>query len=80
MKTQLDCGLSGWQPSYNNLIPFITELPPEDFLVIAAATRYIDLERTAQKTPFLRCSSQYSALLSTHPNDLLVNVIELPDS
>jgi hypothetical protein len=28
----------------------------------------------------IRYSSQYSALLSTHPNGLIVNLIELPDN
>jgi hypothetical protein len=37
------------------------------------------------KTPTLkeeihRYSSQYSARLSVHPNDLIVNLIELPDN
>jgi hypothetical protein len=32
------------------------------------------------KEEIRRYSSQYTALLSRHPNDLIVNLIELPDN
>jgi hypothetical protein len=39
-----------------------------------------DLQIPAVKGELRRYSSQYSARLSTHPNDLTVNLIELPDN
>jgi hypothetical protein len=39
-----------------------------------------DLQIPAVKEEIRRYSSQYSARLSTHPNDLIVNLIELPDN
>jgi hypothetical protein len=38
-----------------------------------------DLQIPTVKEEIRRYSSQYSARLSTHPNDLIVNLIELPD-
>jgi hypothetical protein len=39
-----------------------------------------DLQIPTVKEEIRRYSSQYSAHLSTHPNDLIVNLIELPDN
>jgi hypothetical protein len=39
-----------------------------------------DLQIPTVKEETRRYSSQYSALLSAHPNDLTVNLIELPDN
>jgi hypothetical protein len=39
-----------------------------------------DLQISTVKEEIRRCSSQYSAHLSAHPNDLIVNLIELPDN
>jgi hypothetical protein len=39
-----------------------------------------DLQVPTVKEEIRRYSSQYSARLSTHPNDLIVNLIELPDN
>jgi hypothetical protein len=39
-----------------------------------------DLQIPTVKEEIHRHSSQYSALLSAHPNDLIVNLIELPDN
>jgi hypothetical protein len=39
-----------------------------------------DLQIPTVKEEIRRYSSQYSARLSAHPNDLTVNLIELPDS
>jgi hypothetical protein len=39
-----------------------------------------DLQIPTVKEEIRRYSSQYSARLSTHPNDLTVNLIELPDN
>jgi hypothetical protein len=36
--------------------------------------------RTVKEEEIRRYSSQYSAHLSAHPNDLIVNLIELPDN
>jgi hypothetical protein len=38
-----------------------------------------DLQTPTVKDEIRRYSSQYSARLSAHPNDLTVNLIELPD-
>jgi hypothetical protein len=39
-----------------------------------------DLHTPTVKEEIHRYSSQYSARLSAHPNDLIVNLIELPDN
>jgi hypothetical protein len=39
-----------------------------------------DLQTPTVKEEIRRYSSQYSARLSAHPNDLTVNLIELPDN
>jgi hypothetical protein len=39
-----------------------------------------DLQMQTVKAEILRYSSQYSARLSAHPNDLIVNLSELPDN
>jgi hypothetical protein len=39
-----------------------------------------DLQILTVKEEIRRYSSQYSARLSAHPNDLTVNLIELPDN
>jgi hypothetical protein len=39
-----------------------------------------DLQIPTVKEEIRRYSSQYSARLSTHPNDLIVNLVELPDN
>jgi hypothetical protein len=39
-----------------------------------------DLQIPTVKEEIRRYSSQYSARLSAHPNDLIVNIIELPDN
>jgi hypothetical protein len=39
-----------------------------------------DLQIPTVKEEIRRYTSQYSARLSAHPNDLIVNLIELPDN
>jgi hypothetical protein len=39
-----------------------------------------DLQIPTVKEEIRRYSSQYSVRLSTHPNDVIVNLIELPDN
>jgi hypothetical protein len=39
-----------------------------------------DLQIPTVKEEIRRYSSQYSARLSAHPNDLVVNLMELPDN
>jgi hypothetical protein len=39
-----------------------------------------DLQMPTVKEEIRRYSSQYSARLSSHPNDLVVNLVELPDN
>jgi hypothetical protein len=55
--------------------------------MIVDAPRYVtntvilrDLQIPTVKEEIRRYSSQYSARLSTHPNNLIVNLIELPDN
>jgi hypothetical protein len=55
--------------------------------MIVNATWYVpnmvirkDLKNPTVKEEIRRYSSQYSARLSAHPNDLIVNLIELPDN
>jgi hypothetical protein len=40
----------------------------------------MDLQILTVKVEISRYSSQYRARLSAHPNDLIVNLIELPDN
>jgi hypothetical protein len=40
----------------------------------------MDFQIPAVKEEIHRYSSQYSALLSAHPNDLIANLIELPEN
>jgi hypothetical protein len=44
-----------------------------------AAIRW-DLQARTVKEEIRRYSSQYSARLSAHPNDLIANLMELPDN
>jgi hypothetical protein len=55
--------------------------------MIMDAPRYVpntvigrDLQTLTVKEEIHRYSSQYSARLSTHPNDLLVNLMEQPEN
>jgi hypothetical protein len=59
-------------------------LPIESFAQIVEASWYVpntvirrDLQTPTVKVETHRYSSQYSARLSAHPNDLIVNLIEL---
>jgi hypothetical protein len=55
-------------------------------LMILDAPRYVsntirrDLQVATVKEEIRHYKSQYSARLSAHPNDLIVNLIELPDN
>jgi hypothetical protein len=55
--------------------------------MIVDALRYMpntvirrDLQTPTVKEEIRRYNSQYSARLSAHPNDLIVNLMELPDN
>jgi hypothetical protein len=61
--------------------------PVESLCMIVNAPWYVpntvirrDLKIPTVKEEIRRYSSQYSVRLSTHPNDLIVNFIELPDN
>jgi hypothetical protein len=63
------------------------KFPMETLSMIVNAPWYVsntvirrDLQTPTVKVEIRRYSSQYSAHLSAHPNDLIVNLIELPDS
>jgi hypothetical protein len=57
-------------------LPMIVDAP---WYVPNAVIRW-NLQIQTVKEEIRRYSSQYSARLSAHPNDLIVNVIELPDN
>jgi hypothetical protein len=68
--------------------PFLLEsFQSKALRMIMDAPRYVpntvirrDLQTVTVKEEIRRYSSQYSARLSVHPNDLIVNLMELPDN
>jgi hypothetical protein len=74
---------------HNTLLrPLVSELFQSKALcMIVDGPRYVpntvirrDLQIPIVKEEIRRYSSQYSARLSAHPNDLIVNLIELPEN
>jgi hypothetical protein len=81
------------KPSHNSgvRLPLSTEIleqfQSKALRMVVDAPRYVPntVTRRDPRTPTVkeeisRYSSQYSARLSAHPNDLVVNLIELPDN
>jgi hypothetical protein len=77
---------SGGTASTSN-VEILERFQPKALRMIVDAAWYVpntvirkDLEIPTVKEEIRRYSSQYSARLSAHPNDLIVNLIELSDN
>jgi hypothetical protein len=79
-------GIQLWGTASTSNIEIPERFQSKALLMIVDAPWYVlntvirrDLQIPTVKEEICRYSSQYSARLSAHPNDLIVNLIELPD-
>jgi hypothetical protein len=80
-------GIQLWGTAFTSNIEILELFQSIALCMIADAPWYVlntvirkDLQIPTIKDEIRCYSSQYSARLSTHPNDLIINLIELPDS
>jgi hypothetical protein len=80
-------GIQLWGTASTSDIEILERFQSKALRMIVDATWYVpntiirrDLQIPTVKEEIRRYSSQHSARLSTHPNDLIVNLIELPDN
>jgi hypothetical protein len=80
-------GIQLWGTASTSNIEIIERFQSKALHMIVDAPWYVpntvirrDLQIPAVKKEIRHYSSQYSARLSAHPNDLIVNLIELPDN
>jgi hypothetical protein len=80
-------GIQLWDTASTFNIEILERFQSKALLLIVDSPWYVpntvirrDLQIPTVKEEIRRYSSQYSARLSTHPNDLIVNLIELPDN
>jgi hypothetical protein len=80
-------GIQLWGTASTSNIEILERFHSKALRMIVGTPWYVTntVIRTYRKIPtvkkeILRYSSQYSARLSAHPNDLIVNLIELPDN
>jgi hypothetical protein len=80
-------GIQLWGTASTSNIEILERFQSKDLRMIVDAPWYLpntvirrDLQTPTVKEEIRRYSSQYSARLSAHPNDLIVNLIELPDN
>jgi hypothetical protein len=76
-------GIHLWGTASTSNIEILERLQSKALRMIVDAPWYgirRDLQIPTVKEEISRYSSLYSARLSTHPNDLIVNLIELPDN
>jgi hypothetical protein len=80
-------GIQLWGTASTSNIEILERFQSKAFRMIVDASKYVpntvirrDLQIPAVKEEIRRYSSQYSARLSAHPNDLIVNLLELPDN
>jgi hypothetical protein len=80
-------GIQLWGTASTSNIEILERFQSEALRMIADASWYVpntvirrDLQIPTVKEEIRRHSSQYSARLSAHPNELIVNLIELPDN
>jgi hypothetical protein len=76
-----------WGTASNSNIEILEHFQSKTLRMTVDTTRYVlntvirrDLQIPTVKQEISHYSSQYSARLSAHPNDLIVNLIELPDN
>jgi hypothetical protein len=81
------CGIQLWDTASTSIIEIAERFQSKALRMIVDAPWYVpntviqmDLQIPTVKEEIRRYSSQYSAHLSAHPNDLIVNLIELPDN
>jgi hypothetical protein len=84
--TNLDLRIQLWGTAFTSNMEISEHLQSKAMLVIMG-TWYvpkrvirIDLQTPGGKEEIRRYSSQYSARLTAHSNDLTVNIVELPDN
>jgi hypothetical protein len=80
-------GIQLWGTASTSNIEILERFQSKALHMIVDAPWYVtntvirtDLQTPTVKEEIRRYSSQCSARLSTHPNDLIVNIIELPDN
>jgi hypothetical protein len=80
-------GTQLWGTASTSIIEILERFQSKALRMIVDAPWYVlntvirrDLHTPTVKEEIRRYSSQYSARLSAHPNDLTVNLMELPDS
>jgi hypothetical protein len=80
-------GIQLWGTASTSKIAILEHFQSKALRMTVAAPRYVlntvirrDLQTPTVKEEIRRYSSQYSARLSAHPNDLVVNLMELPDN
>jgi hypothetical protein len=80
-------GMLLWGTASTSSIDSLERFQSKALRMIVDASWYVpntvirrDLQTPTVKEEIRRCSSQYSAHLSAHPNDLIVNLTELPDN
>jgi hypothetical protein len=80
-------GIQLWGTASNSDIEILERFQSKALSMIVDATSYVpntfirrDLQMLIVKEEIRHYSSQYSARISAHPNDLIVNLIELPNN
>jgi hypothetical protein len=87
LKPILTYGIKLWGTASTSNIEILELFQSKALHMIVDAPRYVpntviprDLQIPTVKEEIRRYSSQYSARLKAHPNDLIVNLITLPDN
>jgi hypothetical protein len=80
------CGIQLWGRASTSNVEILERFQSKALHMIVDAPWYVpntviwrDLQISTDKEKILHYSSQYSACFSAHPNDLIVNLMELPD-
>jgi hypothetical protein len=80
-------GIQLWGTASTSKIEILERFQSKVLRMIVDAPWYVpntvirrDIQIPTVKEEIRRYSSQYSGRLNTHPNDLIVNLIELPDN
>jgi hypothetical protein len=80
-------GIQLWDTASTSSLEILERFQSKALRMIVDAPCYVpntvirrDLQIPTVKEEIRRYSSQYSARLSVHPNDLIVNLMELPDN
>jgi hypothetical protein len=80
-------GIQFWGTASTSNIEILERFQSKALRMIVDALWYVpntvilrDLQIPTVKKEIRRYRSQYSARLSTHPNDLIVNIMKLPDN